>query len=89
MGGQVVGQAPAVLLGLHLHAGQCGPFTLGLHHASGLPVHVQQVVRVAVAGLQGELAHRDARGRVQVDRRVVLDGPSRPFEHIVYLDARL
>ena len=86
---KVVGQAGTVLLRLQLHAGERAANGLGLDHAGRLLVHVEQVVGLAVAGLQPELAHRHARRRVQVGGARVLNGPSRLLEQVVDGNERL
>ena len=67
VGGKVVGQASAVLLGLDFDAGKGGTLGLGLDDDRRLLVHVEKVVGGAVARLQGELAHRYSAAGVQVD----------------------
>ena len=75
------GQALGVLGGLDLDAGERVAFGLGLDHAEGLGVSVEHVV--GVAGLEGELACRDARSGGQVHRGVILHHPAALLEAAV------
>jgi hypothetical protein len=63
---KVLGETLAVLLGLKLDASQGEAYRLGLHDASAFAVHVKQVVRFAVAGLEGEFPHSDTPAGIQV-----------------------
>ena len=89
MGGKVVGQACAVLLGLDFHSGKGGAFWLRLDDARRLLVDVEQVVDSTVAGLQGKLAHRYSAAGVQVDGVGVLHRPSCLLKQPVYVYAGL
>ncbi len=80
---QAGGLALCVLAGLHLHAGERGALLLGLDHAGGLAVDVEQVVRFAVAGVQLELADRHAAGGVDVGGLEVLHRPAGGGEQAV------
>ena len=51
VGGQDVGQAGAVFLGLSFHADKGVTLGLGFHDSRGPAVHVEQVIGAAVAGL--------------------------------------
>ena len=64
--GQADGQALRIAGGLDLHAGERSALLLGLDHASGLAVHVEQVVGKAVAGVEHELADGHARRSVDI-----------------------
>jgi hypothetical protein len=75
-GGQRSRQALRVAGGLHLDAGEGGARLLGLDHAGGFGVDVEQVVGKAVAGVQGEFADRHATGGVDVGVRHVADMPA-------------
>ncbi len=72
LGGQTVG----VHRGLPLDAGERRPLGLGLDDADRLLVDVEQVVDAAVPGPHDHLPDRDALGGEQVQRRLVLHGPS-------------
>jgi hypothetical protein len=75
-GGQAGRQALGVAGGLHFHAGEGGALFLGLDHAGGFGVDVEQVVGKAVAGVQGEFADGHATGGVDVGIRHVADVPA-------------
>ena len=87
VGGEVIGHAGAVLLGLCLHAGQREPFGLGLDNADGLLVDVEEVVGAAVARLEGELTHRHPTAGVQIEGVSVLDRPPRLLQPPIYVFA--
>ena len=77
------GEAGGVHRGLPLHARQRGAGGLGLDHADDLPVHVQRVVRAAVAGSHDDLA--DGAGDEGVEILAVHDHPTRSLELAVNL----
>jgi hypothetical protein len=62
-GGQRSRQALGVAGGLHFHAGEGGALFLGLDHAGGFGVDVEQVVGKAVAGVQREIRGSPRHGR--------------------------
>lgn len=88
-GRQGLRQALRVPGRLDLHPAQGGPGLLGLDDARRLPVHVEQVVREAVAGFQRKLADRHAPVRRDVGLVGVTDHPPRLAQQPVDLLARL
>ena len=85
--GEGGGQAPGVAAALQFHAGERGAFFLGLDHAAGLAVHVQQVVGKAEAGVEREFADGDAGGGVDVGVRDIADVPARLLQQRVDADS--
>ena len=77
--GEVVGHALGVLRRLRLHSGQRAR-GLGLDDPGNQTVHVEQVIREAEPGPQGELAHRDAAARGQVHLPAILHAPARGLQ---------
>ena len=67
MGGQVVGQSRAILLGLYFDAGKRVPLGLGFHHPCRLAVDIKKVVCLSMTGLQRKLPDRYSVAGVQVD----------------------
>ena len=78
-GGQRGGQALGVAGGLHFHAGERSALFLGLDHASGFAVDIQQVVGKAVTGVEGEFTQRHATGGVDVGLGHIADVPTGLF----------
>ena len=74
--GQRGWQTLHIFLGLNLDAGERVAGGLGLHHTKRIAVHEEQVVDVAVALLQLELAHRDAVAGREVHVLAVLNQPA-------------
>ncbi len=74
--GQAGRQALRIPGRLHFNTGERGALFLGLDHAGGFGVDVQQVVGKAVAGVEGKLADRHATGGVDVGIRHVADMPA-------------
>jgi hypothetical protein len=62
---------------LHFHTRERGALFLGLDHAAGLAVHIEQVVGKAKPGVEGELADGDAKGRMDVRIGYAADMPAR------------
>ena len=82
-------QALHVFLGLELDARERVASGLGLHDAKGIAVYEEQVVDVAVALLQLELADRNAVARREVHVLAVLNEPARLRQQGVNLLAGL
>ena len=76
-GGEYVGEAMRVLVGLDLDTGEGMAGRLRLHHPGGLAVDVEEIVGLAMARLQGEIANGDAAAGVDVGAAVVLNQPAR------------
>ena len=81
-----VGEAGRVLRDLRVDADERLARLLRLQHADRLAIHEQQVVGVAVAGLELELAYRDTLRRRQVHLGAVLHDPAGRSERRVDLD---
>jgi hypothetical protein len=75
-GWYMVGRTHRVFLGLHLDAGERLALFLGFDHADGVSVDVEEVVGRVVAGLQQELADRDATRGMEVDGFGILHSPA-------------
>ena len=69
--------------GLGLHASEGESHTLGLHHAGGLAIHVQEVVGLAVPRLERKLAHGNTLTGIQVQATHVLHSPAGQGEKVV------
>ena len=82
-----VGEVFAVVGGLLGDGGKRGAFFFGLDHAERDAINEEEVV--AAAGLERNLAERDAAGGGRVESLVVLDGPIGSREHRVDRDAGL
>ena len=66
-----------VFFRLDLHPGEGFTFLLGLYDPNRLPIDVEQVVRITVTPLEGELADGDPPPRIQVHPITRLDPPTR------------
>ena len=67
VGGQVVGKARAILLGLYFDAGKRVPLGLGFHYPCGLAIDIKKVVCPSMTRLQRKLPDRYSVAGVQVD----------------------
>jgi hypothetical protein len=61
---------------LQFHAGQGGAVFLGLDHAAGLAIHIEQVVGKTKAGVEGEFADGHALAGVDVGISHIADVPT-------------
>src|SRR5436190_1621497 len=82
-GGDGVRKTLAVATGLGLDAGEGFALGLGLDDADGLAVDEEEVVSVAEAALEGELAEGDAAGGEEVGGCGVLDVPAGGGEGLI------
>src|SRR5436853_6240148 len=60
IGGQVSGEAFAVLLGLDFHADKGHAFFLGFDDAGCLAVHIEEIIREAVPAHEGKISEDHA-----------------------------
>ena len=61
---------------MQLHAGQRGALFLGLDHAAGLAVHIEQVVGKAKTVVEGEFADGHAGANVNIGVGHIADVPT-------------
>jgi len=74
--GQGIRNALAVLLGLNLDTNKGRALLLGLDDSGRLAVHEEQVIGLAIAATEGELADSYAAPGVNVGVGAVLDNPA-------------
>ena len=89
IGGQVRGEALAVLLGLDFHADESHAFFLGFDDAGGLAVHIEEIVRKAVPAHEGKISEDYAPPGMKICALVVLNSPACLFQRLVDVLARL
>ena len=75
-GGQRGWQTLGIAAALQFYAGERSALFLGLDHAAGLAVHVEQVVGKPKPGVEREFADGDAGGSVDVGIRDIADVPT-------------
>ena len=88
MGGQVRGEALAVLLGLDLHANEGHAFFLGFDDAGCLAVHIEEIIRKTVSAHEGKISEDHAPPGMKICALIVLNFPSCLLQRLVNVFAR-
>ncbi len=89
MGGQVRGEALAVLLGLDFHADEGHTLFLGFDDAGCLAVHIEEIIREAVPAHEGKIPEDHAPPGMKICALVLLNSPASLLQRLVDVLTRL